>query len=85
MTERFIDNCLGQDIFCEQLARIDCLGNNRRLIFTTRDMTEPDYQVVVAKLIIPADFLVTLAYMAAGADARTVSRELLALEPRIAN
>ena len=37
------------------------------------------------KLILPADLMVTLAYMAAGADAQSISPELLALEPRIVN
>ena len=72
------------DIFCENLAFIDNLGVNRRLVFVNRDFTYPDSHIVVAKLIIPADFMVTLAYMAAGVD-RSVSTQLLALDTRVAN
>jgi hypothetical protein len=80
LNEHLIDNSYGGDIFCERLARIDRLGPNCRLIFTTRDVTEPKWSVIMAKIIIPADYMVTLAYMAAGADPAVVSRDLLALE-----
>jgi hypothetical protein len=85
MSEHLIDNSYGNDTFCEQLARIDRLGRNCRLVFTTRDVIQPQYSVIVAKLIIPADFMVTLAYVAAGADPAVVSRDLLTLETSTMN
>ena len=42
-------------------------------------------QQVVVKLILPADLMVTLAYMAGGVEAGQVSPELLALETSVAN
>ena len=75
MTEHLVDNCYGQDTFCERLVRIDRIGPSCRLIFASRDVTEPNYSIIVAKLVMPADFMVTLAYMAAGADPAVVSRE----------
>lgn len=75
------------DLYCQDIARIDSLGPNRRLIFTIPDITSPsgDCQTVAAKLIMPAELLVRLAYMAAGSDERAVSRQLLALETHTAN
>ena len=82
--EHLIDQTV--DIFCERLARIDAIGTNRRLIFTTSSLVDgPQYHNVAAKLILPADFMSMLAYMAAGADRKLISPELLALEPRNAN
>ena len=85
MTDLLIDNSYGGEVFCERLVRIDRLGLNRRLIFATTDVTDPKCSVVAAKLVIPADFMVTLAYMAAGADPAQVSRELIALVPSTVN
>jgi hypothetical protein len=73
------------DIFCHRLVRIDVLGLNRRLIFTVPSIDDTRYQTVTAKLIMPADFMMTLAYMAAGADRASISPELIAFEPRTAN
>jgi len=76
MSDFLIDQAA--EVYCHQLARIDNLGPVRRLVFTVPDVTSPGYQNVVIKLIVPADYLVTLAYMAAGAD-KTATPELLAL------
>jgi hypothetical protein len=83
MSAHLIDQA--PDMFANGLARIDVLGPNRRLIFTVPSIEGDGYEHVVVKLILPADFMVTLAYMAAGADQKTISPELLALEPRTAN
>jgi hypothetical protein len=83
MSDRLLDQA--PDLFAHRLARIDALGPNRRLIFTIPSIEGDGYEHVVVKLILPADFMVTLAYMAAGADRTTISPELLALEPRTAN
>jgi hypothetical protein len=84
MSDHLLDQTI--DIFCERLTRIDAMGrNNRRLIFTVPSVEEPGFHQVAAKLILPSDFMVTLAYMAAGADRLTISPELIALEPRTAN
>jgi hypothetical protein len=80
---RLIDRAC--DTYCHGLARIEQLGPNRRLIFTVPSAEERGCQDVVVKLIVPAELLTTLAYMAAGADRETVSRDLIALETRIAN
>jgi hypothetical protein len=82
MSERLIDQAV--DTFCCRLFRIDPLGVNRRLIFTVPSVDDPGYHHVAAKLIVPTDFMTTLAYMAAG-DENAVSRQLLALETHIAN
>jgi hypothetical protein len=71
------------DIFCEKLARLDAIGPNRRLIFTVSSVDEPGCHLVAAKLILPADFMVTLAYMAVSADRMTISPELIEAEPRM--
>jgi hypothetical protein len=46
---------------------------------------EAGYRNVAVKLILPADFMVTLAYITAGADRAIISPDLIALEPRTAN
>jgi len=61
------------------------LGPNRRIIFTIPSIDSAGYHSVVVKLILPAELMVTLAYMAAGADRATFSPELIALETRNAN
>lgn len=83
MTEHLIDQA--QDVYCHKLARIDHLGPNRRLIFTVPDMQGGQWQQVVVKLIMPAEVMAVLAYMAAATDPTRASLELLALEPRTAN
>ena len=47
MSEHLIDNTCGSDTFCEQLARVDRFGANCRLIFTTREVIQPQYSVIV--------------------------------------
>jgi hypothetical protein len=83
MTEQLVDNCL--DTYAHELTRIDVLGPNRRLVFTVPDPVNPGYAQVTSRLILPADVMVTLAYMAAGAHRAQVSLDLLAFQPRIAN
>ncbi len=84
--QRMVDNCFGQDTYCEELTRIDVLGPNHRLIFTARDVIDPNYRIIVAKLIVPADFLATMAHMAARSlGQQPVSLELIALETHTAN
>jgi hypothetical protein len=73
------------DMYVNDIARIDALGPNRRLIFTVPSVDEPGYENVVIKLILPAELLVKLAYMAVGADRETISPELIAHETRTAN
>ncbi|BAR57276.1 hypothetical protein ACVIWV_007437 [Bradyrhizobium diazoefficiens] len=73
------------DIYCHGLARIDTLGPNRRLVFTVPSVDSTGYQQVVVKLILPAELMVTLAYMAAGTDRDTISPDLIALETGRAN
>ena len=53
------------DVYCESLARIDQAGGGRRLIFTVRDVTDPNTRVVAAKLIMPAEALADMAMMLA--------------------
>jgi hypothetical protein len=81
--DRLIDQAC--DMYCHGIARIDTLGPNRRLVFTIPSIDSSGYQQVVVKLILPAEVMVALAYMAAGADAKTVSPQLLALETHTAN
>jgi hypothetical protein len=47
MSEHLIDNTCDSDTFCEQLARVDRFGANCRLIFTTREVIQPQYSVIV--------------------------------------
>jgi hypothetical protein len=74
-----------QDIFCNRLARIDTLGPNRRLIFTMPSVDGPGTEAVVVKLIVSAELLTEIAYMASGADRDTVSALLVACEAGRAN
>ena len=66
-------------------AKADTLGPNRRLVFTVPSVDSTEYPQVVVKLILPAELMVTLAYMAAGADRDTISPDLIALELGRAN
>ena len=81
--DRLIDQAC--DMYCHAIARIDTLGPNRRLVFTIPSLESPGYQSVVIKLILPAELMATLAYMAAGVDQGTVAPELIALETGRAN
>jgi hypothetical protein len=47
------------------LARVDRVGPCRRLLFFGSDSTAPTVRLVVAKLILPADILPTIAQMLA--------------------
>jgi hypothetical protein len=87
MADYLLDNA--PDMYCHQLARIDVLGPNRRLVFTMPATNPQDAargeQVVVIKLIVPAELLADLAFKAAGADRDTVSPQLIAFEGGRAN
>jgi hypothetical protein len=83
MTEHLLDQAT--DVYCHKLARIDHLGPNRRLIFTVPSVEGGQYQQVVVKLIMPADVMAAVAYMAAATDPTRASLELLALETSVAN
>ena len=75
------------DYFVHAIARIDHLGPNRRLVFTMPSIDCPDAQTVVVKLVMSAELLATLSYLAAAAGAvpANVAPELLALETSTAN
>jgi hypothetical protein len=49
------------------------------------DAANPGYQNVVIKLVMTAELLATLSYMAAGADQHAISPALLALETERSN
>jgi hypothetical protein len=85
LRRQIIDPGNKPDIFCSDLSLVHSIGSNRRLIFTIPDVENPDFGLVVAKLIIPAEHMVTMIYMAANADESTVSRQLLAFDPRSAH
>jgi len=77
------DNAL--ELYCHGIDRVETLGPMRRLIFTTPDTQYPGHQTVVIKLIMTAELLATLSYLAAGADQNAISPQLLALETGKAN
>jgi hypothetical protein len=83
MSDHLIDNAC--DMYCHGIARIETLGPVRRIIFTVPDTASPGYQNVVIKLIMTAELLATLAYLAAGADRNAISPALLALETQTVN
>jgi hypothetical protein len=83
MSDHLIDQAC--DMYCHGIARIETLGPNRRLVFTIPSLESPGYQNVVIKLILPAELMATLAYMAVGVDQNTISPALLALETERAN
>jgi hypothetical protein len=84
MDDRLIDQAC--DLYCHGIARIDTLGPCRRLVFTIPSLESPGYQNVVIKLIMTAELLATLSYLAAGADQQGgISPALLALETERAN
>ncbi|MBV9249924.1 MAG: hypothetical protein JO227_11850 [Acetobacteraceae bacterium] len=62
-----------------ELTRVEKIGANRRLIFTMPAPPSPNWKVIVAKLIVPADYMITLAYKIAGDGAKpAVAASLLA-------
>jgi hypothetical protein len=81
--DRLLDQA--HDLYCHGIARIDTLGPNRRIIFTVPSVDSTGYQNVVVKLILPAELLGALAYLAIGVDRNTISPELIALETHTAN
>jgi hypothetical protein len=60
----------GPDVFIGELTRVERIGANRRLIFTMPDPMDPRCRAIVAKLIVPAEYMATLAYMLAGDGAK---------------
>ena len=84
MTDHLVDQAC--ELYCHGIARIEALGPVRRLIFTSPDVSYPGSQNVVIKLIMTAELLATLSYMAVGADQQGgISPALLALETNTAN
>jgi hypothetical protein len=81
--DRLIDQAC--DMYCHDIARIDVLGPCRRLVFTIPSLESPGYQSVTIKLILPAELMAKLSYMAVGLDQNAVAPELLALETERAN
>jgi hypothetical protein len=82
MSEKLIDQNYPDTFVCE-LAKVERIGTNRRLIFTVPSIDGDGYRMVVAKLIVSADYMVTLAFMIAGDGKKpAVADELLsAMEP----
>jgi len=64
MSDKLVDQNYPDTFACE-LSKVERLGANRRLIFTVPGIEGDGYKMVVAKLIVPADYMVTLAYMIA--------------------
>jgi hypothetical protein len=64
MTRRLIDNAC--DTFVGELSRIDSLGANQRLIFSLPTIDRDGYSNVQIKLIVPSDYMVTLATLILG-------------------
>jgi hypothetical protein len=78
MNDRLIDQVY--DTYCQDIARIDHLGPNRRLIFTVPHITDVGWEQVVVKLIVPAELLTKLSFMAVGATAQSTPHVLLAAD-----
>jgi hypothetical protein len=55
------------DAFCDALVRIERIGSCRRLVFVVSDPNAPcgPARTVVAKLVLPAEFLADVAMMIA--------------------
>jgi hypothetical protein len=66
MSDRLNDNAA--DMYVHELARVDKLGPNRRLVFTLPDLAYPGYQNVQIKLILPAEYIPTLITLLASCD-----------------
>jgi hypothetical protein len=83
MSENMNCDNAGPDVFIGELTKVERLGSNRRLIFTMPDPLSPGWRQIVVKLIVPADYMVTLAHMIAGDGAKlAVATDLLAaMEP----
>jgi hypothetical protein len=64
MSEYLVDQAA--DVFVCELTRIDKLGCNRRLIFTMPSVEGGRYKHVQIKLIVPASYMTTMAYLIAG-------------------
>ena len=84
MSDHIVDNN-ALELYCHGVEKVETLGPMRRLIFTTPDAQYPGHKNVVVKLILTAELLATLSYMAAEADQRAISPALLALETTTAN
>lgn len=76
MTNRLIDNAC--DMFVGELARIDSLGANQRLIFTLPTLDGDGYSNVQIKLIVPSDYMVTLGALILGHARRGLEDSRLA-------
>jgi hypothetical protein len=71
-------------IYCHQVAKIEKLGPNRLLVFTMPSLNDPSFEEVQIRIVLPAEAMNALAHMAIDIDG-TVSSELLALVPGVAN
>jgi hypothetical protein len=69
MSDSLIDQAL-PETFAAELSRIDRIGSARRLIFTIPSADTEGYKSVVVKLIVPADYMATLACLIAGGEDR---------------
>ncbi|WP_024519395.1 hypothetical protein [Bradyrhizobium sp. Tv2a-2] len=73
----YLINMDGPAVFACELARIDRLGPNRRLIFTLPEPAENDGQRVVADLILPLEaFPAIINALASEAWASGEAREI---------
>ena len=68
------------DIFAAELVRIDKLGCNRRLIFAVPSTEGGRWKMVQVKLIVPADYMVTLGALILGHGSATESSVLALME-----
>jgi hypothetical protein len=62
-----------------------CTFRSRRIVFTNPSIEGDRYEEVVLKLILPAEVMRMLATLAAGTTEGTISAELIALQPGVAN
>jgi hypothetical protein len=60
MSEKLVDQNYPDTFVCE-LSKVERIGTNRRLIFTVPSIEGDGFRMVVDKLIVPADYMVTLA------------------------
>ena len=66
MSDRLTDNA--PDMYVHELARVDKLGPNRRLVLTLPDLAYPGYQNVQVKLILPAEYISTMITLLAPSE-----------------
>ncbi|MDN4988847.1 hypothetical protein QY049_37510 [Bradyrhizobium sp. WYCCWR 13022] len=67
------------DVFICELTKIEPLGtNNRRLVFTVPSPEFPDQRQIVARIIVPTDYLVTLGALILGHNGASPSTQYLA-------